>query len=199
MTTLEIIIYVGIFVFACSGALKARVVHMDFFGGMVMALVMAFGGGSVRDILMGNRVRWLNDNVSFILVLGATLSVFLFKRRVIRYKKVIFFLDAIGLGLYTVVGIEAAFENHINPLYAILLGVVTSTFGGLVADVISNSVPSLLKKGELYATASTIGGMVYVTAPHIGIDGTANMLLCIVVVVIVRIISKWKKLMLPEM
>ncbi|WP_447640889.1 MULTISPECIES: trimeric intracellular cation channel family protein [Chitinophagaceae] len=199
MTTLEIIVYVGIFVFSCTGALKARVVHMDFFGGMVMALVMAFGGGSVRDILMGNRVRWLNDNISFILVLGATLSVFLFKRRVIKYRKLIFFMDAIGLGLYTVVGIEVALENHINPPYAVLLGVVTSTFGGLVADVISNTVPSLLKKGELYATASTIGGMIYVTAPLLGIDNNTNMLLCIVFVVLVRIISKWKKLMLPEM
>lgn len=163
-----------------------------------MALIMAFGGGSVREILMGNRVRWLNDNVSFILVLAASLSVFLFKRRVIKYKKVIFFMDAIGLGLYTVVGIEAARENMINPVYSVLLGVVTATFGGLVADVISNAVPSLLKKGELYATASTIGGMIYVLAPNIGIDKTTNMLLCIVVVVIIRIISKWKKLMLPE-
>lgn len=198
MTTLDVIIYVGIFVFACTGALKARVVHMDFFGGMVMALIMAFGGGSVRDILMGNRVRWLNDNISFILVVAASLSVFLFKRRVIKYKKIIFFMDAIGLGLYTVVGIEAAKENLINPIYSVLLGVVTATFGGLVADVISNSVPSLLKKGELYATASTIGGMIYVSMPSLGIDKTTNMLLCIVVVVVVRIISKWKKLMLPE-
>ena len=199
MTTVDIIIYVGIFVFACTGALKARVVHMDFFGGMVMALVMAFGGGSLRDILLGNRVRWLNDNIFFILVLAATLGVFLFKRRVIKYRKVIFFLDSIGLGLYTVVGIEVARENHINPPYAVLLGVVTSTFGGLVADVISNAVPSLLKKGELYATASAIGGIIYVTVPYLGIDRTTNMLLCIVVVVVIRVISKWKKLMLPEM
>ncbi|MFT4204541.1 MAG: TRIC cation channel family protein [Chitinophagaceae bacterium] len=198
MTTLDIIIYVGIFVFSCTGALKARVVHMDFFGGIVMALVMAYGGGSVRDILMGNRVRWLNDNISMVLVLSGTLSVFLFKRRVIRYKKMIFFMDAIGLGLYTVVGIEAALDNNINPAYAVLMGVVTSTFGGLVADVISNAVPSLLKKGELYATASTIGGMIYVTAPFLGVDRNTNMLLCIVVVVVIRIVSKWKKLMLPE-
>ncbi|PZP48969.1 MAG: hypothetical protein DI598_08985 [Pseudopedobacter saltans] len=198
MTTLDVIIYVGIFVFACTGALKARVVHMDFFGGMVMALIMAFGGGSVRDILMGNRVRWLNDNISFLLVLAASLSVFVFKRRTIKYRKTIFFMDAIGLGLYTVVGIEAAMANQINPVYSVLLGVVTATFGGLVADVISNAVPSLLKKGELYATASTIGGMIYVSTPHLGIDRTTNMLLCIAVVVIVRIISKWKKLMLPE-
>ncbi len=198
MTTLEIIIYVGIFVFACTGALKARVVHMDFFGGLVMALVMAFGGGSVRDILMGNRVRWLNDNISFILVVCATLSIFLFKQHVIKYRKMIFFLDAIGLGLFTVVGIEAALENKINSLFAVLLGVVTSTFGGLVADVISNAVPSLLKKGELYATASVIGGAIYVITPNFGIDRTTNMLLCVIVVSVIRVISKWKKLMLPE-
>lgn len=199
MTTLQIIIYVGVFVFACTGALKARVSHMDFFGGIVMALIMSFGGGSLRDILMGNRVRWLNDNVTLVLVLTATLSVFLFKRGFIKYRKVIFFLDAIGLGLYTVVGIEAAFENQINPPYAVLLGVVTATFGGLVADIISNAVPSLLKKGELYATASTIGGMIYVSTTYWGIDKNTNMIMCIVIVAGIRIVSKWKKLMLPEM
>jgi len=199
MTTLDIIVYVGVFVFACTGALKARAVHMDFFGGMVMALIMSFGGGSVRDILLGNRVRWLNDNISFILVVAATLSVFLFKRRTIRSKKLLFFMDAAGLGLYTVVGIEISLKNQINPPYAVLLGVVTSTFGGLLADVISNSVPSLLKKGELYATASVIGGVSYVTMPHFGINHTVNMLLCIAIVVVVRIFSKWKRLMLPEM
>jgi uncharacterized membrane protein YeiH len=198
MSTLDVIVYITIFVAACTGALKARAFHMDIFGGLVMALVMSFGGGSIREILMGNKVKWLNDYAAFILVGSAVVITFIFKRRIIKYRKIIFFTDAVTLGLFTVVGIESGFDNGLAKPFAIMMGVITATFGGLIADIISNTVPTLLKKGEMYATASAIGGAIYVLNPYFGMDKNTNMIICVVLIVFIRILSKWKKLMLPE-
>lgn len=197
MDSLTLVSYLGVFVFSCTGALKARAHHMDIFGGFVMALVMGFGGGTSRDLLIGRPVSWVNDNWALGIAIGGTVFTFLFKRGFIRYKKVIFLTDALGLGLFTYLGIGRALMYHLNEPFAVLMGVVTATFGGLIADIISNSVPALLRKGELYATASAIGGTVYILLRHTPVHHTANLLLCILLVVAIRIISKWKNIMLP--
>lgn len=199
MDTIDLVVYIGIFVFACTGALKARAYHMDIFGGVVMAFAMAFGGGTCRDLLIGQRpVNWINDDYALILVCCATIITFIFKRRIIKFWYIPFLTDALGLGLYTYTGIERSQTFNIDPPYMVLMGVVTATFGGLIADIISNTVPSLLKRGELYATASAIGGAIYVTLMHFGINKDVNMILCIFLVFVIRVFSKWKKISLPE-
>src|SRR5687768_8954509 len=152
MTFLGFITYAGIFVFALTGAFKARTYKMDVFGGIVLAFVTAYGGGTLRDLLIGIKpVNWMNDNIALILVFAGTTFTFLLKENVNRFKRTIFFTDAIGLGFFTAWGIEVAKLNGVNDVYSLALGVVTATFGGLIADVISNVVPDLLRKGELYA------------------------------------------------
>ncbi|MEO6406524.1 MAG: trimeric intracellular cation channel family protein [Ferruginibacter sp.] len=199
MTLLQFISYSGIFVFALTGAFKARTFKMDIFGGIVVAFVTAYGGGTTRDLLIGiHPVNWINDNVALLLVFAGTAFTFLLKENVKRFKRTIFFTDAVGLGLFTTVGIEVAQQNGLNSIYALVMGVITATFGGLIADIFCNAVPNLFKKGELYATACAIGGGIYLLLKKVPIPGNINLVICVVIVVAIRIYSKRKRLMLPE-
>ena len=107
MSGLNYITYLGTFVFAIAGALKARTHQMDIFGALLLAFVTAYGGGTVRDVLIGVRpVGWLNDYVPLGLVVGAVILVFILKEKVGYARRTIFITDAIGLGLFTVLGIQ---------------------------------------------------------------------------------------------
>jgi uncharacterized membrane protein YeiH len=193
-----IIIYIGIFVFAITGALKARTHRMDIFGASVVAFAMAYGGGTVRDLLIGIRpVSWVNDYLALSLVLSAVIIVFLFNTNMPRFEKALFITDAIGLGMFTAAGIEISMKAGINDGYSVILGVITATFGGLVADIICNKVPNLLRRGELYATACFIGGLVYVSLQHFIEDDNINLVICVGIVVSIRILSKRKQIELP--
>ncbi|HRI20362.1 MAG TPA: trimeric intracellular cation channel family protein [Panacibacter sp.] len=199
MNFLNIIIYTGTFVFAVTGALKARAHHMDVFGATVLAFVTAYGGGTVRDLLIGIRpVNWLNDYFALVLVISAVVIVSLVNKSIIKFKRTIFITDAIGLGMFTVAGIEVSLLHHVNDPYAVVMGVISATFGGLIADILSNNVPDLLKRGELYATACLMGGIIYIMLTRSGLADNINLALSVIIIVAVRIISKLKRLTLPE-
>jgi len=199
MTLLQVITYVGIFVFALTGAFKARSFKMDVFGGIVLAFVTAYGGGTLRDLLIGVKpVNWINDNIALMLVLAGTAFTFLLKENVSRFKRTIFYTDAIGLGLFTAWGIEVALRNGLNDIYSLVMGVITATFGGLIADILCSAIPNLLKKGELYATVCAVGGGIYLLLKQIPLEYNTNLAVCIIVVVGIRIYSKRKRLMLPD-
>ncbi|MBS1510048.1 MAG: trimeric intracellular cation channel family protein [Bacteroidetes bacterium] len=199
MSFLQIISYTGIFIFAITGALKARAYKMDIFGGIVLAFVTAYGGGTLRDILIGIKpVNWINDNLALLLVLSGTAFTFFLKENLRRFNRFVFFTDAIGLGLFTATGIKIGLLNGLNETYSLIMGVITATFGGLIADILCNAVPNLLKRGELYATACAIGGAVYLLISRFFETRDLNLLVCVIIVVALRIYSKRKRLMLPE-
>lgn len=199
MNLLDVITYSGVFVFALTGALKARAHRMDIFGAAVLAFVTAYGGGTVRDLVIGIRpVNWINDYLALSLVVGAVIFVSILNRKIIKFARTIFITDAIGLGLFTTTGIEISLLHNVNDTYAIVMGMITGTFGGLLADIISNTVPDLLKRGELYATASLIGGIFYILIQNFTLSHNLALISCVVIVVVVRIVSKIKRLMLPE-
>ncbi len=199
MNLLDIVSYTGIFVFAITGALKARTFKMDVFGASVLAFVTAYGGGTLRDLLIGVRpVSWVNDNIALLLVFTATAITFFFKTNFHQFRRIIFYTDAAGLGLFTITGIEKSMVHGINEEYAVIMGVITATFGGLIADILCNAVPNLLKRGELYATVSLIGGIIYVVMKHLELEYNTNLIICILIIVAIRIYSKRKRLTLPE-
>ncbi len=199
MNLIQLIMYTGIFIFAVTGALKARTHHMDVFGGAVIAFATAYGGGTIRDLLIGIRpVNWVNDYLALALVVGAVIIVSFFNSNQIRFKKTIFFTDAIGLGMFTAAGIERSIAYNINDGYAIIMGVITATFGGLLADILCGEKPDLLKRGELYATACAIGGLIYILLKKTGLENNTGLFICVCAVVFIRIFSKRKRLRLPE-
>lgn len=199
MTVLQVIFYTGTFVFALTGAFKARTYKMDVFGGIVLAFVTAYGGGTLRDLLIGIRpVNWVNDNLALALVFAGAVFTFLMKENVNRFKRTIFFTDAVGIGLFTAAGIEVSLGQHLNEVYALAMGVITATFGGLLGDILCNTTPNLLKRGELYATACAIGGAAYLLLLHTSLHSSFSLSICVLIVVGIRIYSKRKRLMLPD-
>jgi uncharacterized membrane protein YeiH len=164
-----------------------------------MAFATAYGGGTVRDLLIGIRpVNWVNDYLALSLVLAAVIIVFLFNSNVSRFRKTIFFTDAIGIGMFTAAGIEISLNAGLNEGYAVIMGVISATFGGLIADILSNEVPTLLRRGELYATACLIGGTAYMLFKELALHKNVNLFICVLIVVGLRILSKRKRLTLPE-
>ena len=199
MKLLDIITYIGIFSFAIAGALKARTYRMDIFGAIVLAFITSYGGGTLRDLLIGRSpVNWINDNIALVLVFLATGITFFFQLNFRLFRKMIFYTDALGLGLFTVVGIEVSNHYGINDFYAVVMGVITATFGGLIADIFCNAVPNLLKRGELYATVCAIGGVCYVLLRRFELNHDINLIICVLIIAGIRIYSKRKRLMLPE-
>jgi uncharacterized membrane protein YeiH len=199
MKLLDVILYIGTFVFALTGALKARTHQMDIFGATVLAFVTAYGGGTIRDILIGVRpVNWMGDYLALSLVLAAVMIIAVVKKNIKRFRIIIFITDAVGLGMFTVGGIERSLEHGVNSVYAVLMGVISATFGGLLADILSNTVPDLLKPGELYATVCLIGGIMCILLAKIGLTYEVDLIACVMIVVAMRIISKIKRLKLPE-
>ena len=199
MTLLNIITYTGTFVFALTGALKARKFKMDIFGGLVVAFATAYGGGTIRDLLIGVKpVNWINDYFALGLVFAGAIITFLVKEGVNKFSKTIFFTDALGIGLFTAAGIEVAQRNGVNDAYALIMGVISATFGGLIADIFCNDVPNLFKKGELYATACAIGGGLYLLLQNTNINKDVNLLACVIMVLVIRIYSKRNRLQLPN-
>lgn len=199
MDWIKTVTYIGTFVFALTGALKARKHQMDIFGAATLAFVTAYGGGTIRDLLIDARpLSWMNDYTALLLVIFALCIVFMFNKNVIKFQRTIFITDAIGLGLFTVSGIHKSMQMDINSGYAVIMGTIGATFGGLLADILSNTVPDLLKKGELYATACLVGGSIQVILEKQRVDTNITLGVCLCIVVGIRILSKWKRISLPE-
>lgn len=199
MTLLQTIAYAGTFVFALTGAFKARTNKMDVFGACVLAFVTAYGGGTLRDLLIGVKpVNWINDNIALLLVLLGTGFTYLMKENVNRFKRTIFYTDTIGIGLFSIGGIETSLLQGLNSQYALIMGVISATFGGLLADILCGTAPNLLKRGELYATACAIGGSIYLLLKQSSINQSVSLWLCVCIITGVRVYSKRKRLMLPD-
>ena len=152
----------GIAVFAASGALVASRKQLDVVGFVLIAAVTGFGGGTVRDLLMGRTpVFWLRDPVLLAVASAVGVLVFFTAHRIENRFRALLWADAVGLALYAVLGAEIALIGGIVPWAAVLLGVATATFGGVLRDVICNEIPLLLRK-EIYGLAALAGAAAFV-------------------------------------
>lgn len=147
----------GVFVFAISGALAGVRKGMDLFGVMVLALMPAIGGGTIRDLILGQPVFWLGGTIVLWVALAAAVATFFFARFLESRMRFLTWADAIGLSLFCVVGAEKALVVSGDPLVAVIMGGVTGVAGGIIRDVICNEIPIVMRQGEIYATAAFIG------------------------------------------
>ena len=166
--TLLILNYLGIFVFAISGALVAGRKHMDIFGFVVLALMPAIGGGTLRDLILDVPVFWIVDHNYLYLTLAAALLTFLLYRPLARISRVLSWFDAVGLSVFCVLGTAKALSITGSATIAVMMGVVTAVAGGIVRDTVANDVPLVLRQ-EVYATAAFIGAVAFVSLQTLGI------------------------------
>lgn len=158
---IECIDIIGTLVFAISGALTAIYKKLDLFGVYCIAFVTALGGGTLRDILIGNApVGWMLDlKYIAIIFVGFLLSI-LFNKYLEKLRISLFLFDTIGFGVFTLIGIEKGIENGLHPVICIVLGTLTATFGGVIRDILCNEIPVLFRK-EIYATLCILGGFLF--------------------------------------
>jgi uncharacterized membrane protein YeiH len=153
---------IGLFVFAVSGALTALRNEMDIFGVAMIAFVTGVGGGTVRDVLLGAFPVWWVKEPSAIAVCLAGAVVATVGQPIIASRlKALIWADAAGLGVFAILGAEAALSAGASPAIAVFMAAVTATFGGVVRDVLCNEVPLVLRQ-EIYATAALIGAGAYI-------------------------------------
>lgn len=190
---------VGTFVFAISGVLTATKQKFDIFGAAVIAFVTAVGGGTLRDILIGSTpVGWMMDT-NYLLIIGITVPIsFFFSRSIQKLRKTMFMFDAIGIGLFTILGLEKTLAFGLHPVVAIIMGTVSACFGGVVRDVLCNIVP-LIFRGTIYATACLTGAIFYLILRKFSLEYEVAMVITIIFIIVIRILAVRRKWSLPEM
>ena len=155
---------IGTFAFAISGALVASKKDFDLFGVIIMAFVTAVGGGMLRDVLINaHPINWIGDLNYIWTILIAVVFTFLFKSKIAPLSKTLFLFDTIGIGVFTVLGLQKGLDYQLPSIIALIMGMVSAVFGGVIRDVLTNEVPLIFKK-EIYASACLSGGLVYLIA-----------------------------------
>ena len=166
MRSLEL---VAAFAGAISGIRLASVKRFDWFGASVIGFITAAGGGTLRDILLRVEPFWMSDPTYLLVSALAVISIWLFGRRFISGQITWFVFDTISISLFMMIGIHKAILNGYEPWCAVVLGVVTAVFGGILRDIFINEVPLIFRK-ELYALACAAGGILYFFLPFVGVE-----------------------------
>ena len=146
--------YFGIGVFAVSGALAAAERKLDFVTFIFFAVVTGVGGGTLRDLLIGAPVFWVNTNATLLICIGAAFGVWFLSRRAIAERAVLWF-DAVGMVAYAIYGASKALTYGVSPVPAFVMGVLTACAGGILRDILANE-PSILLRRELYITPAAL-------------------------------------------
>lgn len=157
---ITIIEVLGTIAFAISGIRLAAAKRFDWFGAYVVGLVTAIGGGTVRDVLLDIPVFWMLS-FRYLAVTGLALAaVIVFRQALVRGMRTLFIFDAIGLALFVVVGIQKTLAAGYPIWVAIVMGIITGSFGGIIRDILINEEPLFFRK-DIYATACLAGGIAY--------------------------------------
>lgn len=186
--------FFGTFIFAISGVLTAIDKKFDLVGALIIGYVTALGGGTLRDLFIGNLpVGWLNNRAYLIVIFIGFLIAYLFKSKIEKWRKSMFLFDTIGIGLFTILGIKTALKFNLNYESSIFLGVISASFGGVIRDVLTNEIPLIFRK-EIYASACLLGGVVYMLLNQISTLENLNIMTSILVVISIRYLAikyKW--------
>jgi uncharacterized membrane protein YeiH len=187
---------IGTFVFALSGIRMASGKQMDWFGAYIVGLVTAVGGGTLRDLLLNIPAFWMEDSQYFITTGVALLAALIFKHKLFRLGKTLFLFDAIGLGLFTVVGISKSLDQGYSFTVCIIMGAITGCVGGMIRDILINEVPLVLRR-DIYALASIAGGLMYFLLYSLNIESGIIEFIAAGTVILIRLIAVKYKIHLP--
>jgi uncharacterized membrane protein YeiH len=180
--------YAGTFAFAISGIRLASAKQFDWFGAYVVGIVTAVGGGTIRDVLLNATPFWM-EQPSYLIVSGlALLFVIVFRKYVIRLNNTFFIFDAIGLGLFVIVGVVKTLDYGFPMWVAIVMGTITGSFGGMMRDILINEEPLIFRK-DVYALACVFGGLAYYACVLLSFPSALSQFIAAVSVFIIRILA----------
>ncbi|MGY6742568.1 MAG: trimeric intracellular cation channel family protein [Cecembia sp.] len=190
---------VGTFFFAISGALAVRDKEHDLFGAGFTGFITAIGGGTLRDVFLGAYpLVWIGDVHFLYAILLGILAAFVFPSFLLKLRKTMFLFDTLGIGFFTVLGVEKALSLGFRPEIAAIMGMFTAVMGGVIRDTLVNEIPILFRK-EIYASACLAGAILYLILNYFGLARDFNLLISISVVISIRLIAVKYKLSLPRL
>lgn len=188
----------GTIAFAISGVLVAMNKKMDLFGILIIAFVTAVGGGTLRDILIGQTpVSWMKDMTFTYVILGSAIFAVIVRNKINYLRTSLFLFDTIGIGLYTVVGVEKGLSADLHPIICIALGTMSACFGGVIRDILCNEIPVIFRK-EIYATACILGGLSYFLLRKLPLESDFVFMIAGAIVIVIRLLAVKFKIALPN-
>ena len=189
---------IGTIAFAISGIRMAAAKNFDWFGAYTVGLVTAIGGGTVRDVLLDIPVFWM-QTWWYLAVTGLAFFIVLAMRQMsVRRGHALFIFDTIGLALFVVIGIQKSLVAGYDPWVAIVMGMITGSFGGVVRDILINEEPLFFRK-DIYATACIAGGIVYWVIMALGGSDIFQQICCAATVILLRVLAVKYKWELPRL
>jgi len=185
---------IGTMAFAMSGALTAMHKRLDPFGVFIIAFVTAVGGGTLRDVLIGRTpVGWMmNLQYVYVIILGFFLAI-IFRKKFDKLRTSLFLFDTIGLGVFTLIGLERGLLTGLHPVICIALGTMTACFGGVTRDILCNEIPTVFRR-EIYATICIFGGIVFFGLRKLNLEDDILYLVTSIVIISIRFLAvkyKW--------
>ncbi|AOW16176.1 hypothetical protein LPB03_01300 [Polaribacter vadi] len=188
----------GTFAFAISGALVASDKKFDLFGVIIIAFVTAIGGGMLRDVLINaHPINWIGDLNYLFTILAAVILTFLFKSKIAYLSKTLFLFDTVGISVFTLLGLQKGLLLDLHPIVALIMGMISAVFGGVLRDVLTNKVPLIFEK-EIYASACLAGGISYLILVKFNVPKNINFVISASVIIFIRLISVKFQLQLPK-
>jgi uncharacterized membrane protein YeiH len=187
----------GTFFFAISGALAVQDREHDLFGAGFTGFITAIGGGTLRDVLLGSYpLVWIGDvNFLYAIFLGI-LTTYVFHKVMHRLRRTFMLFDTLGIGFFTVLGVEKALSLGVKPEIAAIMGMFSAVMGGVIRDTLTNEIPVLFRK-EIYASACLAGAICYLILYHFDISREINLFTSLALVVAIRLVAIRFKLSLP--
>jgi uncharacterized membrane protein YeiH len=187
----------GTVAFAVSGALAAGRRKMDWFGVVVLAVMVAVGGGTLRDMLLGvTPVFWVQSPWYLVLAGIAALTTIPITRLRFNYRNYLMLFDAVGLAVFAVLGTEKALELGASAFVAVVMGVITGVFGGVMRDILADRDPAILY-GDIYALAALAGCALFVLMLQIPASPLYALWTSIGVILVLRLIAVFRNWSLP--
>ncbi|MCC5937346.1 MAG: trimeric intracellular cation channel family protein [Lunatimonas sp.] len=188
---------IGVFVFAISGALAIQDKGHDWFGAGFTAFITAIGGGSLRDMLLGAYpLVWIGDVAFLYAIFAGIIVTFVFFRFVSKLRKTLFLFDTLGIGFFTILGVEKTLSLGFSLEVAAIMGMFSAVMGGVIRDTLTNEIPILFRK-EIYASACLAGAIFYLLCDKYGLDRNINLLVSISAIITIRLVAVKYKLSLP--
>jgi uncharacterized membrane protein YeiH len=189
---------IGVAVFAITGVLSTARKQFDLLGVIVIAIVTAIGGGTLRDVLLDRHpIFWIRDPAYLYVILAATAGTLLFVRFCKPPFRALLVADALGLALFTISGAQIAEERNLPGVAIVLMATITGAAGGLLRDLLTNEVPLLLRQSELYATTCILGASVYIILQDTGMAREQASLYGIATVALLRLAAIFWRIRLP--